>query len=72
MGFKTFCNFWSEEYDGYQGRDRYVKILELIDTLAKKSIKELDDMYASMQHILKHNYDLLINQTYKKSISCVT
>ena len=69
MGFKTFCNFWTEEYDYYEGRDRYIKILELIDTLAKKSTKELDDIYASMQDILKHNYDLLINKSYKKLIS---
>jgi hypothetical protein len=71
MGFKTFGDFWSEEYDGYDNRDRYTKILELIDQLAKKSTSELEKMYWDMQYTLDHNYDLLLNQTYKKKISHV-
>jgi hypothetical protein len=69
MGFHTFNEFWSEDYDGYQGRERYLKILELIDTLSKKSLKELEYMYASMQFQLDHNYELLINQNYNTNIT---
>jgi hypothetical protein len=68
MGFRTFSDFWSEEYDGFEERDRYLKILELIDLIAKKSIKELKDMYMAMQYTLNHNYNLLMSQSYKNNI----
>jgi hypothetical protein len=68
MGFRTFSDFWSEEYDGFEERDRYLKILELIDLIAKKSINELKDMYMAMQYTLNHNYNLLMSQSYKNNI----
>jgi len=71
LGFHTFCNYWSEEYDGYEGRDRFLKILELIDSLAKLSTQELNDMYLDMQPILEHNYQLLKNQSYVKQIKLI-
>jgi hypothetical protein len=71
MGFQTFCNFWSEDYDGYEGRDRYIKILQLIDELAKKSPLELERMYQNMQSVLDHNYNLLSTQSYRKHISYI-
>jgi len=65
MGFRTFADFWDESYDGYEGKDRYFKILKLIDTLATKSFQELEYMYLSMQFTLDHNYQLLMKQSYK-------
>jgi hypothetical protein len=64
LGFRTFSDFWDEEYDGYEGRDRYIRILQLINDLSKKSKSELNDMYWSMKYTLDHNYDLLQNQNY--------
>ena len=69
MGFKTFCNFWDEIYDGFETRNRFVRILELIDLLAHKSTAELTDMYIAMQPVLEHNYNMLINQTYNTDIT---
>jgi len=69
MGFKTFCNFWSEEYDGSDGRERYIRILALIDKLAKKSKEELQQLYQAMQPILDHNYNLLQTQSYNTTIT---
>jgi len=71
MGFRTFADFWSEEYDGYEGKERYIKILQLIDNLSKKSIDELQRMYWDMQYTLDHNYNLLMTQTYNKSITYI-
>ena len=71
MGFHTFNEFWSEEYDGYTGRERYLKILELINTLSKKSLRELEYMYASMQFQLDHNYQLLTNQKFNTTITYI-
>jgi hypothetical protein len=68
MGFKTFNDFWSEEYDGFAEANRYAKILTLINEIAKKSIDELSIMYQKMQPILDHNYNLLLSKKYNKNI----
>lgn len=72
MGFRTFNDCWSEEYDGYEGRDRFLKILELINTLANKSLIELQTMYWNMQYTLDHNYNLLLNQNYNTNITYIS
>ena len=71
MGFRTFGDFWAEEYDGYEDKDRFTKILALIDNLAKKSFTDLEKMYWDMQYTLDHNYNLLLTQTYKKEITYI-
>lgn len=71
MGFYTFNEFWDETYDGYEGADRYLKILSLIDTLASKSKMELKDIYNFMQHKLNHNYNLIVNKLYNKKITFI-
>jgi hypothetical protein len=71
MGFHTFNEFWDETYDGYEGADRYLKILSLIDTLASKSKKELQDLYNFMQYQIDHNYNLIVNKLYTKKITAI-
>lgn len=68
MGFQTFFNFWDEDYDGYEGRERYLKILKLIDFIGSKSESELQELYRDMQLVLEHNYNLLKNQNYQTKI----
>jgi hypothetical protein len=69
MGFRTFSDFWNEEYDGYEGPDRFKKILELLDTLALKSRDELEKMYWDMTYTLDHNYNLLSSKSFKTEIT---
>ena len=71
MGFQTFNEFWSEDYDGHGMGQRYEYILELINTLAAKSKEELQDMYVRMQPILEHNYQLLLTKQFTKEITYV-
>lgn len=71
MGFKTFHEFWDEEYDGHGMKQRYERVLKLIDDLAAKSIDELEDMYNRMQPILDHNYDLMLSRKWKRDIAYV-
>jgi hypothetical protein len=71
MGFHTFNEFWDEDYDGYEGADRYLKILSLIDRLAAKSRNELWDIYNSMQYQIEHNYNLIVNKLYTKKITLI-
>jgi hypothetical protein len=69
MGFRTFENFWSEEYDGYSEVERYTRILELIDSVATKSFSDLEKMYWDMQYTLDHNYNLLVSGQFNKIIT---
>jgi len=71
LGFRTFGDFWNEEYDGYTQADRYTRILDLIDQLSTLGIDKLEKMYWDMQYTLDHNYNLLINQNYKKQITYI-
>lgn len=71
LGFKTFADFWSEEYDGHDGRERYLRILQLIDDLSKKSKIELEQIYNEMQPILDYNYNLLHNQKFNTNITYI-
>ena len=71
MGFKTFHDFWDEDYDGYQGKERYVRILALIDELAKKTKEELQDLYQRMQPLLDYNYQLLQSNNYCKQLEYI-
>lgn len=72
MGFYTFNEFWDESYDGFENADRYVKILNLIDNLSKKSKDELDSLYHSMKYQLDHNYELIKSQSFKKTITKIS
>lgn len=69
MGFRTFGDFWNEEYDGYEGPNRFKKILELLDTLALKSRDELEKMYWDMTYTLDHNYNLLSSKSFNTEIT---
>jgi len=71
MGFKTFYDFWSEDYDGYDVVDRFNMILNLIDSLANKTPDELQEMYRAMQPILEHNYQLIKNKSYSTDFTLV-
>lgn len=68
MGFRTFGDFWDESYDGYTGRDRFRRMIELIDQLAQKSYNELESMWWDMAYSLEHNYNLLKTQSYSTKI----
>ena len=69
MGFRTFNDFWNEEYDGFEGRDRLLRIYKLIDNISNRSIKDLESMYWDMKYSLDHNYDLLMSKKFQRRIS---
>lgn len=68
MGFRTFSDFWNEDYDGYEGPDRFNRIIKLLDQLSNKSNEELEQMYLDMTYTLDYNYKLLIEQTYNTQL----
>lgn len=68
LGFRTFYEYWNEDYDGFDSATKYHMILKLIDNIAAKSLSEIITMFDNMQEILEHNYNLLVNQQYKKIV----
>jgi hypothetical protein len=69
LGFHSFFEFWDEDYDAYDGRLRYVKILNLIDKLSSKSSTEMLELYYAMTYQLDHNYKLIVDQSYNTKIT---
>jgi len=59
LGFRTFDAWWDEGYSEDPPDYQLKEIVRLIEQLAEKSLAELDAMYADMQSVLEHNYQLL-------------
>ena len=61
-GFKTFSDFWDEDYDLVEdSKQRLNLLLKLVKTLNNKSIKELNDIYMSTKEICIFNRNLFYN-----------
>jgi len=59
LGFKTFDTWWDEGYSEDSPDLQLTGITQIIDQLALKTLPELEAMYADMQSVLNHNYDLM-------------
>lgn len=68
MGFRTFGDFWDEDYDGYHTKERLRRIIDLIDTISTLNYDQLESMFWSMKYTLEHNYNVLKTQCYKTHI----
>ena len=67
IGFKTFNNYWNENYDNLYGEEKLYAIMDLIADLGSRPLEELHEMYWDMMPILKHNQEILLNNTYEKN-----
>jgi hypothetical protein len=66
-GFRTFNSVWDESYD--QETDHHCrkqKILDLIDSLAKKSPSEFQDIMQRCQVIIDHNREHFFSDAFEK------
>jgi len=60
-GYKTFSNWWDESYDNEEDPlVRLEKILEVLNKLKNKSIKELQQLNFEMVPVLRHNRELFL------------
>ena len=61
-GFKTFSDFWSEEYDAIDNLDqRLQSAADVVNYVGSCSLKELEQMRDKMKPILEHNYNWFYN-----------
>jgi hypothetical protein len=66
LGFKTFDHWWLEDYDGWGGKNRILKIAEILDVIAGWSTDELHNKLVQMDLILKYNYNIFLRLTSEK------
>jgi len=61
LGFKTFDQYWNEEYDNIQDtQQRLEEIISVVKTLSNLSTDSWLQMYKDMKPILEHNYKVLM------------
>lgn len=68
MGFHSFNEFWSEDYDGYDSAERYRRILSLLTDLGNRPLHDLMNLYEAMTFQLDHNFDLVTNRQFLTDI----
>ena len=57
LGFKTFDQWWSEDYDNVKDNlSRLKEIIKVVDYIQSKSITELRDIHEEMKPTLLHNF----------------
>lgn len=62
MGFKTFSNWWDENYDTeLDFTKKLEKIMDVVYTIAGWSIDELYSKTQEMEEVLVHNYNNMLN-----------
>ena len=58
FGFKTFSQWWSEDYDNLETvADRVESIVDQLEKLNELSISDMQDMHNDMIPVLKHNQE---------------
>jgi len=65
MGFKTFDNFWDEDYDVLSKNHRLEAIFHLTLEIASWSTDKLNDVHMSLLPILEHNQNHFFNELPK-------
>ena len=61
-GFKTFSDFWSEEYDTIDDLDQRLKAVSyIVNGVGSVSLDQLEKMRDKMKPILEHNYNWFYN-----------
>jgi hypothetical protein len=63
LGFKTFNQWWNEEYTDYPNNCHIPVMIDNIQRLSVLSISDLEKMYNEMSDILEHNHNRLLELT---------
>ena len=67
LGFKTFSNFWSEDYDTILDPEKRIKeVFKVIELICNKSINDLQTLCVEMSDVLTYNFNYYIDN-FKKT-----
>jgi hypothetical protein len=64
LGFETFEQFWSEEYDNYGQANRIQTILPVLEYISNLTTDQMCAILKKMKPILDHNYNTFNKLTY--------
>jgi hypothetical protein len=69
LGFKTFNDFWDEEYDNIIDPTQRIKALaDIIEDISNRSLSELQAMCIKMSDILEYNFDYHRKHFYNNEV----
>lgn len=69
LGFKTFGDYWSEDYDLISDpEERLSAIIEIIDWVCSKSIDEIKNLCIDMSDVLNYNFNFYVNEFRKQEL----
>ena len=66
LGFQTFGQWWSEDYDGQIGQTRIGMMLKLLDEIAQWNKQKIANVLKEMQPTLEHNRDVFLQLNFEK------
>ena len=70
LGFNTFSNFWSEDYDTIiDPESRMLAVLDIIEWVSDQSIHDLRLLCIRMQDVLNYNFTYYINEFKNKELT---
>lgn len=72
MGFKTFYEYWNEDYDSYSAKERLARMIDTINHIADLPTSTLHQMLESMQDVLDHNHDLIMDQKFTRQVQLIS
>lgn len=66
LGFKTFDNFWSEDYDSMENHtDRMNAVVDIVKQISSMSVDSLKELCYNMQSVIEYNFEFYINEYSK-------
>jgi len=65
-GFKTFGEFWNEDYDNQSNNERLVSIAKLLKELDNLSFKEKQQLQKYTTPIVEHNFNWFYSNNFEK------
>ena len=72
LGFKTFSQYWNEEYDNIQDtQQRLEEIINVVKTLSNLSTDSWLQMYKDMRPILEHNYKIMMETQWLPTLDSI-
>jgi hypothetical protein len=70
LGFKTFSNFWNEDYDNIlDPSDRIMAIFDIVQSVCNLSVNELQTLCVEMSDVLNYNFNYYVNDFKKTQMS---
>lgn len=71
MGFRTFWQYWDEDYDSYEASGRLLKMYKILNYIGALTADERAQLFAEISPILEHNRNLLLSKQWTNNIEQV-